>query len=46
MPVPPPKLEGWTGYDDLNNLAKPDKARDALEVAIKGRVNDKEAKTG
>jgi hypothetical protein len=41
-PVPPPKPD-WTGYDDLNNRATPDKARDALEAAIKGNLKDKEA---
>jgi hypothetical protein len=42
VPVPPPKPD-WTGYDDLNNRATPDKARDALEAAIKGNLKDKEA---
>jgi hypothetical protein len=43
VPVPPPKPEGWTGYDDLNNPATPDMARHALEAAIKGNLKDKEA---
>jgi hypothetical protein len=43
VPFTPQNWKGWTGYDDLNNLATPDKARDALEVAIKRKIADKEA---